>query len=1018
MKGILANMWDNKESVVGGLFDMFNQTGMKKGVDNRVQGLIDMGVPEALFTKAPATTEANLGRSTANAIRNLPAQVPDLAKGIIDIAYNPIDTAKEIGNLAEGVNTNLGDLFYDTLTPKKYEAAFKEFRDRGRTEQSFENEANASAIGQSIYEGAITEQGRRDFAQGNSLDLLIGGGYAATKIPKLAAMNQNLANPISAGLSTKDVSNDNPFFDSAGTFSKAEQTVQNMKQGSMGTNEVIPYLQGRGILNAEIQDLKLDRYVEDAKGKTVTKQGLLDHINDNRTVLTSTSLTPSGAPNGTSLSDTIFISDPQEAYTHYDNGFLVDEETPDGTMSVLRNEDYTADFEEDLYMDLSASHQVQVGDNYLNTNTIIEPGDARIQERYPFNYQRIMPLMSEIHNDEHYNSLKKNQKTQVQKDLGNSLVVKMMHELNPEKYPLTTGMELFDLVQDKMYQRYDTGGVISQESRAYLDKTDNEITSKLVLLGDNNMEGIREWDQIMLENSFLDDVDDNFGEYQTDVDAAVKELAEREYLNDPVFEQKIPVEVEGETLHYTVTGNNFQDYMVYDTEGVLIGDTIDLPRAQNIINNNAVERSFLDDPGVNAKSDGNSKFERYLPTEDLKYSDTYSEELIGLVANTNKKSKYSEAAVFGGEGYEYTEGHWGEHPNTLVSVRKTIKGGSRNPGTVIGGKGDNPEIYDIGEMQSDWLQEARQFGYTPEETKLKGVEIKDQEKAYGKATNNIRMFDEGFNDDNDLALSILYDIPNHMLKQGILAERYRIEYETLRKDNNQDLFSQRQKVIQKELDWNNNILNPESDNFDAESLYQLESGSSGKVNSMDSLYNYFNDMETDFSEKLMLWESHTASPRNPLKENAEWLNLGLQHAISKAIQGGQRHVSWSTGEQVLNKWNPLSSMTKGSRNRNTKGNVKYEELYKNVYDRVIPKAARKFLQKYGGGELQTMIIDGTEKFVIEITDEMIENMRKELPNLPKDSKVIPLPQYGKANQITGGLLQTDIAQPELQGLIA
>ena len=49
---------------------------------------------------------------------------------------------------------------------------------------------------------------------------------------------------------------------------------------------------------------------------------------------------------------------------------------------------------------------------------------------------------------------------------------------------------------------------------------------------------------------------------------------------------------------------------------------------------------------------------------------------------------------------------------------------------------------------------------------------------------------------------------------------------------------------------------------------------------------------------------------------------------------------------------------------------------------------------------------------------MIKNMKKELPNLPEDSKVLPMPQYGKANQITGGLLQTDIAQPELQGLIA
>ena len=62
-----------------------------------------------------------------------------------------------------------------------------------------------------------------------------------------------------------------------------------------------------------------------------------------------------------------------------------------------------------------------------------------------------------------------------------------------------------------------------------------------------------------------------------------------------------------------------------------------------------------------------------------------------------------------------------------------------------------------------------------------------------------------------------------------------------------------------------------------------------------------------------------------------------------------------------------------------------------------------------------MELDGEVNYVIEITPEMIENMRKALPNLPEDSKVIPLPQYGKANQIDSGLLKTDIIE---QGLLA
>ena len=1009
MKGILANMWDNKESVVGGLFDMFNQTGMKKGVDNRVQGLIDMGVSEALFTKAPATTEANLGRSTANAIRNLPAQVPDLAKGIIDIAYNPIDTAKEIGNLAEGVNTNLGDLFYDTLTPKKYEAAFKEFRDRGRTEQSFENEANASAIGQSIYEGASTEQGRRDFAQGNSLDLLIGGGYAATKIPKLAAMNQNLANPISAGLSIKDVSNDNPFFDSAGTFSKAEQTVQNMKQGSMGTNEVIPYLQGRGILNAEIQDLKLDRYVEDAKGNTVTKEGLLDHINDNRTSLSSASLlSPSNTgfnPNNITQG-TVFISDPHEAYAHIGQGrYFENEETPDGTLSVLHNPEEISNISYNLDMAMAGSAKVNA-DTTINGRSA---NDTEWREHYPFNFDT----------DEKVFSKGVAQGNAQRSDSKMATAMLQMHYQKPEEYPMTRGLQAFE-----NQERIDKLSVYSDEALVR-ELTDENFTliSELKTL---NGTGVEEWDQDFTKKitvfaktgEQLRTMDESL-----DFDDALAALAEVEYLKNPMFEQKIsftPIpEYDGpETeVEYTVTGNDDTGYFVYDPEGETVADSVDLPRAQAMLNTDAQTRGFLE--GVGREQDdvgktGSSRYHGYLSPLDNQYVDSYSEELIQLVPNTNKKSKYYEGSVMGGEGYQYDAGHYENNPNTLISYRKVII----PPKAITSTDGANIDTgaYKIVEMQSDWIQDGRQFGFTEAEYKDIGIKLKEDSKnmySYERLTNVFEDTMDAVSDGDevmDMAYVALQDIPNYIHKQAYItslkeAAHVGIIDEGYVTKSAEDRFERTSKQIEKDAnaDWANSTYNPDSDQFDVQSYFEAKGHK--------DLMIYVHDQYDVKSKKVEKWRDHIVTPRNPLKDKDIYITTGLQDAIQKAHKKGLRFVTWSSGSQILDRWN-------NSRKLNEKGNIKYKELYGNIYDKKLPKAARKLLEKYKGDKLLEIEIDGEINFALEITDEMIKNMKKELPNLPEDSKVLPMPQYGKANQITGGLLQTDIAQPELQGLIA
>ena len=155
-------------------------------------------------------------------------------------------------------------------------------------------------------------------------------------------------------------------------------------------------------------------------------------------------------------------------------------------------------------------------------------------------------------------------------------------------------------------------------------------------------------------------------------------------------------------------------------------------------------------------------------------------------------------------------------------------------------------------------------------------------------------------------------------------------------------------------------------------------------------------------------ERHTPTPRNPLKGDRIY-TTGLTYAIQEAHKNGQKYVGWSNSQQVLDQWN------EGGQRTDSRGNVAYKDLYVNTYDKKIPKAAEKLIKKYGG-KLHEATIDGSKNKVIEITDEMIENIQKEFPDLPKDSKVLPFPLFGKASNIPSGLLQTDITNQE--GLLA
>tara|TARA_R110000772_G_scaffold134396_1_gene242906 strand:+ start:233 stop:3079 length:2847 start_codon:yes stop_codon:yes gene_type:complete len=202
MAGLLD---DDKKSWVGQAFDgimgrlseagvvakenLYPAEAYKEMVDAGVSGLRKIGVPNAVLDGRPTTTEDNFYKSTERAIENIPSQIPDFLKTVIDIGDAPIETGKGLLNALDGINTNLGDVFYNTLLPKKYEQPFKDYRTSLMSDKQIENEAKVAASTNSLLDLASTKQGRREIAQQNSLDLL--GGYLAVpkNLTRLSSVN-------------------------------------------------------------------------------------------------------------------------------------------------------------------------------------------------------------------------------------------------------------------------------------------------------------------------------------------------------------------------------------------------------------------------------------------------------------------------------------------------------------------------------------------------------------------------------------------------------------------------------------------------------------------------------------------------------------------------------------------------------------------------------------------------------------------------------------------------------------
>ena len=154
--------------------------GLYSVIDKSVEGLRTLGVPDDVLDGKPTTTEDNFYKSTERAIENLPSQVPKFLKAGVDVITDLPTASKGLMSLIDGGATNLGDVVYDTLLPKKYEKPFKDYRTSLMSEENIENEANVSALYNGLVDLASTPQGLREIFQQHGLDI----GLLYSSLPK------------------------------------------------------------------------------------------------------------------------------------------------------------------------------------------------------------------------------------------------------------------------------------------------------------------------------------------------------------------------------------------------------------------------------------------------------------------------------------------------------------------------------------------------------------------------------------------------------------------------------------------------------------------------------------------------------------------------------------------------------------------------------------------------------------------------------------------------------------------
>lgn len=429
-----------------------------------------------------------------------------------------------------------------------------------------------------------------------------------------------------------------------------------------------------------------------------------------------------------------------------------------------------------------------------------------------------------------------------------------------------------------------------------------------------------------------------------DVESAAEEIVRTRYEYDPLVRLQDP------DTGYEIIGSDDVGYSIRDEGGqpIDLGNNIpySLSEARIQAENHAT------DAGLVGYGGGETRFAKYTESG----GENYREILLQVPEYEGRVDDFYETAHF-------------DEPNIAVHARTTDRKMAKDAGDVL---------Y-VEELQSDWGQQGRRYGFDTAKDKAKKEEIKKAAAPVQEKLNNVVDERDAFY--LDFINSVAEKIGGKkMTKEELDYSRFGVAIEA---DDGSELLSRSE---MNSLLRGTDQIALTSDGRE----FPIDPSDFDGVDIATKMSDYDFRIRSARQELDDVSRTFTAdTPMGPFVGSSEkFAEVGIKRLLSKAVEEGKGYISFSTGDIQYDRWG--------------------EEGLETFYDKIIPKAAEKVVKKLDKeakvGPMKVRMdgpYDTAERLTIEITPKMREAIQKG----------VPLFTAGGAGLLGAGMAREERPQP-------
>ena len=406
---------------------------------------------------------------------------------------------------------------------------------------------------------------------------------------------------------------------------------------------------------------------------------------------------------------------------------------------------------------------------------------------------------------------------------------------------------------------------------------------------------------------------------QKEIEGAFTDLIKEDYYKDPRLVWRDP------DTNYKIVGNDDYGYEVYDPSGAPIrGEAWSLNEARALATNAAYDAG---DIGVGRAGDAR-----------------FGEEGWVEEGGTNYRENLLQIPEYEGmTGYFYEKSHFDE-PNIAVHSRTK----DRNTESGV-----NDVLY-VEELQSDWGQQGRKYGFDTPKDREKLAQIKKQVEPIQQKLNNAVDERDAFY--REFMNKIAEKVGGVKITKDEFDKDYAMAGLAIKAKDGSELLSRREVnalmrgTDQVALTADGRELPIDPSNFDGVDIATKMGDFDFRIRSArEDLDNTRGNFRADI-------------PIGPLVGNSEkFAEAGIKRLLIQAANEGKRYVSFSPGDLQADRWNNPGL-----------------EVY---YDEIIPKVAKKVAKRFDKDAFtgNKYIEELGDRFTIEITPKMRAAIQEGVP---------------------------------------